>query len=138
MTGCYIDESGTDSNLPIAVVAGLLLDGKGYFWLSQEWQKFLDRHGITGPIHMREFTPNGRFKELSHDDRRALFADLVKAINDNKLMSIAATLTADQYRQHFKGVTRLSMYAAASAMWPCSPEWSWKNMASIVGRCRLR
>jgi Protein of unknown function (DUF3800) len=112
ITGCYIDESGTDSNLPIAVVAGLLLDGKGFFWLGQEWDKILERHKITGPIHMREFGPDGRFKDLSHDDRRTLFGDLVKAINEHKLMSTAGTLTSDLYRQTFRGVTKLSMYAA--------------------------
>ena len=112
MTGCYIDESGTDSDLPVAVVAGLLLDGKGFFWLGQEWEKTLAQHHIPGPIHMREFGPHGRFNDLTHDARRALFADLVEAINDNKLMSVAGTLTAAQYRQTFKGISKLSMYAA--------------------------
>jgi len=112
LTTCYIDESGTDSNLPIAVVAGLLLDHEGSFWLDVEWAKVKKRCGIDKPIHMREFTPNGEFKDLNHDTRRALLSDLVAAINQNKLLSLAATLTSKQYRQHFKGITKLSMYAA--------------------------
>jgi hypothetical protein len=112
MTECYIDESGTDGDSPVAVVAGLLLDYRGSFWLGQEWRDALGRHKVTGPIHMREFTPHGRFKDLSHDCRRALFADLVRTINDNKLMSVAGTLTADDYRKQFAGVEYLSMYAA--------------------------
>jgi hypothetical protein len=115
MTTCFVDESGTDTNLPIAVVAGLLLDDRGYFWLDVEWAKILRRFGINGPIHMREFTPNGEFKALTHGDRRALFSELVRAINEHKLVSFAATLTAEQYRQHFGGVTKLSMYAACFA-----------------------
>jgi len=137
MTGCYIDESGTDSDLPVAVVAGLLLDGKGFFWLGQEWEKTLAQHHIPGPIHMREFGPHGRFNDLTHDARRALFADLVEAINDNKLMSVAGTLTAAQYRQTFKGISKLSMYAACFCnVWPAVSVWT--NMASIVGHCHSR
>lgn len=112
MTGCYIDESGTDRSLPIAVVAGLVLDDPGYFWLDVEWSKILRRYGIVDPIHMREFTPNGVFRALNHDTRRALFTDLVSAINEHKLMSLGATLTADQYRRHFDGLTKFSMYGA--------------------------
>jgi uncharacterized protein DUF3800 len=112
MTGCYIDESGTDNNSPIAVVAGLVLDDPGYLWLDVEWSKILKRYGIEHPIHMREFTPNGVFKALTHNTRRSLFTDLVSAINEHKLMSLGATLTADQYRQHFNDITQFSMYAA--------------------------
>jgi hypothetical protein len=112
MTSCYIDESGTDSNLPIAVLAGLVLDDPGYFWLDVEWSQILRRHRIEHPIHMREFTPNGLFKALTHDARRALFTELVSAINQHKLMSLGATITAAQYRQHFDGLTKFSMYAA--------------------------
>jgi Protein of unknown function (DUF3800) len=110
-----VDESGTDSNSPIAVVAGLLLDCKGTFWLSVEWAKVLAKHGIVGPIHMREFTPNGRFRDVTHDIRRALFGDLVSVITSNRLVTLAATLAADQYRRHFAGLTTLSMYGACFA-----------------------
>lgn len=65
MTICYIDESGTDSNLPIAVVAGLLVNFKGAFWLSLGWDRALKKHGIDGPIHMREFNPDNRFRDIS-------------------------------------------------------------------------
>jgi hypothetical protein len=106
MTICYADESGTDSNLPIAVVAGLLFDGPGYFWFDVEWAKILRRHGIARrPIHMREFTPHGQFKDLTGEARRDLFTDLVSAINGHKLISLAATHNAHQYRDHFAGVT---------------------------------
>ena len=47
MTTCYVDESGTDGNLPIAVVAGLILDYKGAFWLSVQWTQVLAKHGTV-------------------------------------------------------------------------------------------
>ena len=112
MTTCYVDESGTDSNLPVAVVAGLVLDFEGTYWLSVEWSKFLAQHGVSGPIHMKEFGPDGRFKHVTHENRRALFSGLVRLINSNKLISLAATLTAEQYRRHFARVTKQSMYGA--------------------------
>jgi hypothetical protein len=88
------------------------LDHKGSFWLDVEWDKVKKSYGIDKAIHMREFTPNGEFGDLNHDTRRALLSDLVSVINQNKLLSVAATLTSDQYRRHFKGITKLSMYAA--------------------------
>jgi hypothetical protein len=115
MTICYADESGTDSNLPIAVVGGLLFDYEGAFWLDVDWQKVLNKHGVTGPIHMREFTPDGRFRHVSKGARRALFGELVKVINDNKLFTAASTLSAEQYREQFKGLSKLSMYGACFA-----------------------
>jgi hypothetical protein len=52
----YADESGTDSNSPIAVVGGLLLRPRDFFWLDVEWKRVQSKHGIKDPIHMREFT----------------------------------------------------------------------------------
>jgi hypothetical protein len=112
MVTCYVDESGTDSDSPIAVLAGLILDWKGIFWLDAEWKQILEKHGIVGPIHMREFNPHGCFRDISRDKRRALFADLVKVITSNKLVSLASTLTSGQYRLHFAGLSKLSMYGA--------------------------
>jgi hypothetical protein len=113
---CYVDESGTDSNSPIAVVGGLLLDCSGCGWLPLEWHRILDRHGIPSPIHMREFAPNQRFGSVTHDVRRKLFAELAWVINDNKIASIGATLASDIYCQIFQGVSRVSMYGASFAM----------------------
>jgi hypothetical protein len=65
---CYLDESGTDGQSPTAVVGGLLLRRKERFYLRQEWAKTLAKHGVTPPIHMREFGPHGRFKDLPSGD----------------------------------------------------------------------
>jgi hypothetical protein len=107
MTICYVDESGTDTTLPVAVVAGLLFDHQGAFWLDVEWAKILARHGISA-MHMREFRP----RDVCSGNAAGLFVDIVHAIRVHKLLSAAATLTADQYRESFKGVTKWSMYGA--------------------------
>jgi hypothetical protein len=115
MFTCYLDESGTDSNSPTAVVGGLILNCSGFFWLDIEWTKAATFHRVTLPIHMREFTPHGRFASMNSEARRALFADLVSIVNEYKLISIGAVLDAEQYRSIFSGVTKMSMYGACFA-----------------------
>lgn len=111
----YADESGTDSDSPIAVVGGLLLRPEDFCWLDLEWKRAQSKPGITEPIHMKEFGPHGVFKEISVDAKRRLFADLVCIINEHKLASVAATLVTETYRKVFAGTTKLSMYGACFA-----------------------
>jgi len=109
---CYIDESGTDSNSSIAVVGGIVLDPPQFFWLDIEWRKCLDKHHIPSPLHMREFGLCGKFKDLRSEERRALFTDISRIINDCKTFSIASVLSAEQYRIIFAGLSEFSMYGA--------------------------
>ncbi len=80
-----------------------------------QWTKILAHYGITTPIHLKEFAPHGKFKDVSHNQRRRLFVELVGAINEHKLMSLAATLASDTYHGVFDGVSDLSMYGACFA-----------------------
>ncbi len=59
---------------------------------------------------MNEFGVHGRLKDVTPAARGALFTDLVKVINDSKLSSVAATLTSEEYRKAFAGVSTFSMY----------------------------
>jgi hypothetical protein len=104
MLKCYLDESGTSVTSPSAVVGGILLNTPNFFWLNVAWEKTLKTHGISPPLHMSEFGPHGRFKDIRHDGRRSLFTDIVKIINDNKTATIAATITTQQYQRHFSGI----------------------------------
>jgi hypothetical protein len=56
-----------------------------------------------------------KYKNVRSEERRALFRDVVKAINGNKTFSITATLNSEQYRKAFAGIAELSMYGACSA-----------------------
>jgi len=112
---CYIDESGTDSSSAVAVVGGVMLNQQQFFWLDVEWRKCLCRHHIPWPLHMREFGPRGKLKDLRSEERRALFTDAVKVINETKGFSVVSTLNSDQYRTVFKGISSMSMYAACFA-----------------------
>jgi len=60
-----------------------------------------------------EFGEHGKLKHVTPSERSALFADLVKTINDNMSMSVASTLNAERYCSVFDGVNKLSMYGAS-------------------------
>jgi hypothetical protein len=111
----YADESGTDSNSAVAVVGGLLLSPKGYFWLNMEWRHVQEKYGISTPIHMREFGSDRALGTVPAAARRCLLAELVRVINENKVASVAATLDSSAYKRVFQGITKLSMYAACFA-----------------------
>jgi Protein of unknown function (DUF3800) len=104
MIRCYLDESGTHESSPTAVVGGLLLSDENFFWLDVVWRKILASHGVTPPVHMREFGPYGRFENISDAARESLLTDLVLAINRYKTISIAATLTTEQYWKAFADI----------------------------------
>src|ERR1700693_2950591 len=108
----YADESGPDSDSEFAVVGGLLLHPRDFFWLDVKWKEALARHAITLPIHMREFGAHGAFRGLSRDELKSLLTDLVAIINEHKHASLAATLVTEQYRRIFHGIAKLSMYGA--------------------------
>jgi hypothetical protein len=98
----YLDESGTHEGSAIAVVGGLLLNKEGFRALDDTWREILARHSILPPLHMKEFRrPDGRLADVSNDQRRALFSDVVKVINENKIYSIAASLTPDRFKKYF-------------------------------------
>jgi hypothetical protein len=112
----YLDESSTDDNAPIACVGGLLLNKDGFESLDLGLPRILEKHGITSPLHIKDFRrPKGRLADISIDVRRAFFADVVRAINDSKLYSIAATVTTASYKLHFDTKFRkegLGLYGA--------------------------
>ena len=89
----YLDESGTLSpDIPHAVVGGLVINRSHLLPFENAWNQMLNKYEIVAPLHMKEFGPNGRFKEVSHDRRRQLFVETAELINDHKICSITATL----------------------------------------------
>jgi hypothetical protein len=62
---------------------------------------------------MMEFGNHGTLAGLRSVGRRALFSDLARIINDNKLYSVASSLSSEKYNVAFDGLTELSMYGAS-------------------------
>src|SRR5208282_627464 len=79
---CYLDESGTDTNNPQAVVAGILFNKNNFMYFDKEWTDILSCYRITPPLHMNEFVQSGRFGYVRYKDRLNLFSDVVDLINN--------------------------------------------------------
>jgi hypothetical protein len=113
---CYLDESGTHEGAAIAVVGGILLDKSRFCAFEKAWNPALATHSIVPPLHMKDFRrPEGRLANVSNDNRRALFSDVAKLINEHKIYSIAATMRAEQYHKYFGRAFRskgMSTYGA--------------------------
>jgi hypothetical protein len=94
----YLDESGTrDPNTPQAVVGGMIINRPNFLHFEECWDGMLEKHGTAAPLHMREFTPHGRFAGISPLCRRELFLEVAELIDSHKVASIAATLTNAEY-----------------------------------------
>jgi hypothetical protein len=71
------------------------------------WDKMLVDHGITPPLHMKEFgRPHGRFASISDSARRALFSEAVNLINQHKVGSLSCSISNADYHQHFSKEAR--------------------------------
>jgi hypothetical protein len=110
--GVYLDESATDGGTPVAVVGGLLLDWCRYAWFDIEWGKALASAGMTA-VHMRHIGKKGYLKGVSLPEKRAVFEKLVSIVNEHKDWSIAAKLSAEDYKRHFSWLEEqgLGLYA---------------------------
>jgi hypothetical protein len=102
VVSCYLDESGTGDNAPLAVLGGLLLNGEGADLLDADWLRIIASHKIEPPIHMTDFVPNGKHCTYPVELKRALFIELVEVINKYKIISIADTLSPRQFSKHFR------------------------------------
>jgi hypothetical protein len=110
----YLDESGTrDPNTPQAVVGGMLINYSHFLHFEESWDELLAEFEIKPPLHVKEFTPHGRFAHINPETRRYLFAKVVELIDSHKIASLAATLTNAEYEQYVAKEIRdrFSVYA---------------------------
>jgi len=110
---CYIDDSGTDYDSKISVIGGPLFPRKSFFAFEYEWDRKLALHRVAPPIHMKEFAPRARLSYLNAQERRALFHDLVKVINDHKQYSITTEIENQEFREHFPGEKYKGLFGPA-------------------------
>jgi hypothetical protein len=106
--GSYYDESSVDGGGPVSAVGGVVVRHRDATWLGIEWYKILDkfpellRSDSDRPyVHMKEFGKDEALADLPVDSKRELFRQLTPLINEFKYQSIGATLTPQEYRDHF-------------------------------------
>ena len=98
----YLDDSGSDTHSPVAVIGGPVIDRDNFFLFEWEWDRLLKKHHIDSPIHMKEFArPHGRFAHLTDNERESLFDDLVQLINRAKKYSTSVRVNNLDFRQFF-------------------------------------
>ncbi|MGD0232397.1 MAG: DUF3800 domain-containing protein [Syntrophorhabdales bacterium] len=98
---CYLDDSGTDNQGPVAVSGGILVNKANFLHFDEKWTFLLDRYKVRDHkdnrrLHMKDFRSTN--KHLSRREQRALFLGLSDLINSHKYISVAATLTHDQFK----------------------------------------
>ena len=93
----YLDESGTDESSPQAVVGGLLINYSHYLNFEQTWDEILADHGITPPLHMKEFGKDRRLGAISRCCRKELFVRVVELIRSHRVGTLEATLSPREY-----------------------------------------
>jgi len=97
----YVDDSGSHDDSKLVVMGGPVFLQKSSFTFHYDWDRILQNHGITRPIHMLEFNQYGYLGHLSHDQRRALFHDLIHLINTNKVYSLTAEVDNLEFQNFF-------------------------------------
>lgn len=96
----YLDESGgEDPGTPHSVIGGMLIYKPAVQLFEEEWDRMLVNHGIPDGIHMKEFgRPHGRLAYISDCCRRELFIEACYLIRKYRAMSVATSLSNQEYR----------------------------------------
>jgi Protein of unknown function (DUF3800) len=116
----YIDDSGSHDQSQIVVMGGPVFLQRDFFSFHYEWDRILSMHGVTGPIHMKDFGKNGRLGYLTYDQRRTLFSDLVYLINSRKAYSLTVELDSAKIQSIFPAKKfRKLMSGPALAFYQC-------------------
>jgi hypothetical protein len=103
---CYLDDSALDSKQPAhehGVLGGVVFNGSGFPLFDAEWTALLDRYGIGPPLHMKEFTPHGKFSHIVGETRAALMLNVADVINRYKVHTICAYASNREHERLFSG-----------------------------------
>lgn len=111
----YLDESGgEDPGTPHSVLGGMLIYKPAFEPFERAWDQMLLAHDIPDGIHMKEFgRPHGRLAHISDCCRRELFTEACHLIRKYRAMSVAASLSNEEYRTSVPEIARkmYSVYA---------------------------
>ena len=97
----YLDDSGTDNQSPIVLMAGYVARLRDWMRFESRGRKLLKQAGVNGPFHAKEFqNNNGAFKGWKPAKQLAFVTELNDAARDaNVLLGICRATQKDTYRQ---------------------------------------
>jgi hypothetical protein len=121
---CYLDDAATDHRtVDHAVLGGVVFNRSGFTLFDEHWIDLMHRYGVEQPFHMRELTPHGRLSHVTGCRRWCLLADVMGAINDFKIHTVAISLNNREHERQFSDklqaamrVYRLTFMAVALAI----------------------
>jgi hypothetical protein len=95
---CYCDDSGSHDESAAAVVGTVLTNKEQFIGIDREWTKIKREFRIDG-IHMADFVrPYGRYCTMPPEMKIALFTSVARAINENKICSVASGVPQVEFR----------------------------------------
>jgi hypothetical protein len=111
----YLDESGgEDPGTPHSVIGGILIYRPAFELFEDAWSQMLRDHRIPDGIHMKEFgRRHGNLALMPDCSRRELLTEACKLIRQYRAVTMANTLSNDEYQAHVPEIARkrYSVYA---------------------------
>jgi hypothetical protein len=97
----YLDDSGTDNQSPIVLMAGYVARLRDWTRFESRGRRLLRQAGVDGPFHAKEFqNSNGAFKGWMPTKQLAFVTDFYGAAKDaNVLLGVCRATQKDVYRQ---------------------------------------
>lgn len=94
----YLDDSGSDDGSPLVTCGGLSMSRIDLKYFNERWARIYQRNQFVGyslapPLHMSDFLGNGKYAGLRPEFKRALFLEVVEAINAHKLYSLSIAMS---------------------------------------------
>lgn len=83
MFTAYFDASGHPDGSPVLFVSGFVSTVEKWLRFETEWADLLQRYGIEGPFHMKEFAPGvGQYAKWKDDQpkRRAFLVEAIRIL----------------------------------------------------------
>jgi hypothetical protein len=112
----YFDESGTQSDDPVLVLAGLLAPAENWESLSVEWQRLIDDWGIQF-FHMSEFENNqGPYKTWRNEGVREIRLNaLLDLICNHAKAYVSIAVSEERFRQVYGADVKSNLKYAIAA-----------------------
>lgn len=111
---CLDESGGEDPGTPHSVIGGMLIYKPAFRLFEEEWDRMLAEYEISDGLHMKEFgRPHGRHAKMTDCCRRELFDAACHLVQKYKAISVATSMSNEEYRACVPEVARkmYSVYA---------------------------
>jgi hypothetical protein len=105
----YLDDSGSDDGSALVSIGGPAMSRIQLRSFSTRWNKMLLTHGITPPLHMKDFFGYGKYVTKYPEMKRALFNDVCDLVNSHKLYSLSVSVSQADFRNELAEPVRKTL-----------------------------